>query len=290
MRIESTLEGLRAALSGATSVGFAPTMGNLHDGHLALIREARRQAGPQGTVVASIFVNRLQFGPNEDFDKYPRTFERDTQLLRDTGCDLLFAPDETVMYPQPQAFHVTPDPSLASILEGAVRPGHFDGVCTVVMKLFSMVQPHCAVFGRKDYQQLMLVRGMVEQFALPVRIIAHDTVRETDGLALSSRNGYLQPEQRAEAPNLNRVLRQVVGTLRAARARGGSVHTEAIVQAEERAIAELAARGWKPDYITVRRQRDLQKPTQDELSGSEPLVALGAARLGAPRLLDNVEV
>lgn len=289
MQVVRTASELRTALGASRSAAFVPTMGNLHEGHLALIREARRRVGPQGTVVASIFVNRLQFGPNEDFDKYPRTFERDVQLLRETGCDLLFAPDEAVMYPQPQAFHVTPDPSLASILEGAVRPGHFDGVCTVVLKLFSMVRPDYAIFGRKDYQQLMLVRGMVEQFALPVTIVPHDTVREADGLALSSRNGYLLPEQRAEAPNLNRVLRAVVDRVRAARARG-SVHVEVVAEAEEAAIAELYARGWKPDYITVRRQRDLQKPTVAELSGSEPLVVLAAARLGTPRLLDNIEI
>lgn len=289
MRIEDTLEGLRAALAGAARIGFVPTMGNLHEGHLSLVREARRRVGPEGAVVASIFVNRLQFGPNEDFDKYPRTFERDAALLRETGCDLLFAPDETVMYPEPQAFHVVPDPSLASMLEGAVRPGHFDGVCTVVMKLFAMVQPTLAVFGRKDYQQLMLIRRMSQQFALPVQIVAHDTVREADGLALSSRNGYLSASERAEAPNLNRVLRGVVDKVRDARAAGDITH-EAIATAEEAAMAELAARGWKPDYVTVRRQRDLHTPATAELCGSEPLVVLGAARLGTPRLLDNIEV
>lgn len=278
MRIESTLEGLRTALSGAAAVGFAPTMGNLHEGHLALIREARRRVGPQGTVVASIFVNRLQFGPNEDFDKYPRTFERDVQLLRETGCDLLFAPDETVMYPQPQAFHVTPDPSLASILEGAVRPGHFDGVCTVVLKLFSMVRPDYAIFGRKDYQQLMLVRGMVEQFALPVTIVPHDTVREADGLALSSRNGYLSAEQRAEAPRLHRQLQAVRAELS-----GGCQDWLGL---EARAMAELSKHGWTPQYIAIRRRADLKSPA---LSDRE-LVVLGAAFLGGTRLIDNVEV
>ena len=289
MQIEDSLEGLRAALAGAGSVGFVPTMGNLHAGHLALVREARRLVGPEGTVVASVFVNRLQFGPNEDFDKYPRTFERDAALLRETGCDLLFAPDETVMYPEPQAFHVVPDPALASTLEGAVRPGHFDGVCTVVMKLFAMVQPEIAVFGRKDYQQLMLIRGMARQFALPVRIVGHDTVRETDGLALSSRNGYLTAGERSEAPSLNRVLRGTVDAVRAARADGSLTH-EALERIEAAACAELAARGWKPDYITLRRQRDLHVPTNAELVGDEPLVVLGAAKLGTPRLLDNVEV
>lgn len=289
MRIEDTLEGLRAALASPRHVGFVPTMGNLHDGHLSLVREARRQAGTEGLVVASIFVNRLQFGPNEDFDKYPRTFERDARLLRETGCDLLFAPDETVMYPEPQAFHVVPDPSLASILEGEVRPGHFDGVCTVVMKLFAMVRPEFAVFGRKDYQQLMLIRRMTQQFALPVRIVAHDTVREADGLALSSRNGYLSAAERTEAPSLNRALRTVVDAVRSSRARGAVTH-EAVAQAEQAAMAELGARGWKPDYLTVRRQRDLHTPTNTELEGAEPLVALGAARLGTPRLLDNIEI
>jgi pantoate--beta-alanine ligase len=291
MRVEDTVAGLRATLAGRRAVALVPTMGNLHAGHLALVRAARARVGADGLVVASIFVNRLQFGVGEDFDKYPRTFERDCSLLRDNGCDLVFAPDEREMYPEPQTFQVTPDPALASILEGAVRPGHFTGMCTVVMKLFTIVAPHLAVFGCKDYQQLMLVRRMVEQFALPLEIVAHETVREADGLAMSSRNGYLDTNQRAEAPQMNRVLRGLVDAVRTARAPGGKpLTTDALTELERQAEAELSARGWTPDYMTVRRQRDLLVPTQAELTGDTPLVALAAARIGTPRLLDNIEI
>ncbi|HOA94843.1 MAG TPA: pantoate--beta-alanine ligase [Quisquiliibacterium sp.] len=291
MRVEDTVAGLRAALAGRRAVALVPTMGNLHAGHLALVDAARARVGADGMVVASIFVNRLQFGAGEDFDKYPRTFERDCALLREHGCDLVFAPDERQMYPEPQTFQVTPDPALASILEGAVRPGHFTGMCTVVMKLFTIVAPHLAVFGRKDYQQLMLVRRMVDQFALPLEIVAHDTVREADGLAMSSRNGYLDAAQRAEAPQMQRVLRGLVDAVRSARAPGGTPITrDALAALEQQAVDALAARGWTPDYLTVRRQRDLLAPTQAELDGDTPLVALAAARIGTPRLLDNIEI
>ncbi|OZB64155.1 MAG: pantoate--beta-alanine ligase, partial [Thiomonas sp. 13-66-29] len=203
MHTVHTLAELRAELRRRSDWALVPTMGNLHAGHLALVARARELKAP---VVASIFVNRLQFGPNEDFDRYPRTLPRDAQLLQEAGCDLLFAPDEAEMYPQPQVFRIQPDPALAGILEGAVRPGHFEGVATVVMKLFQMVQPRWAVFGKKDYQQLLLIRRMVAQFALPLDIVGLDTVRDADGLALSSRNGYLSAAQRAEAPALQRAL------------------------------------------------------------------------------------
>lgn len=287
MRIENSLGGLRAALDGVANVGFVPTMGNLHAGHIALVHEARRRVGPDGTVVASIFVNRLQFGPHEDFDRYPRTFERDASQLREAGCDILFAPDESVMYPEPQTFKVIPDAALASILEGGSRPGHFDGVCTVVMKLFSMVGPRFAVFGRKDYQQLMLIRRMASQFALPIEIVAHDTVREADGLAMSSRNGYLSATERAEAGNLSRVLREFAARVRERRAGLSDADVAAL---EAAAQGELRARGWQPDYVTLRRQRDLLAPDAAELRGNEPLVILAAAKLGTPRLLDNLEI
>lgn len=286
MRIEDSLAGLRAALSCDRQIGFVATMGSLHDGHLALVHEARNRVGHEGLVAASIFVNRLQFGKGEDFDHYPRTFEHDSRLLREAGCDLLFAPDETVMYPEPQTFRVVPDPTLADILEGAARPDHFAGVCTVVMKLFTMVRPTLAVFGMKDYQQLMLIRHMTRQFALPLQIIAYPTVRESDGLAMSSRNAYLSAAERAEAPNLYRVLRKLVESVRAKRA-GGSVDLEAL---ESEAARELGARGWRTDYLTVRRQRDLLAPSATELAGQEPLVTLAAARIGTPRLLDNIEI
>lgn len=280
MQTVNTVSDLRAALGAKSGWALVPTMGNLHAGHLALVARARELGAP---VVASIFVNRLQFGPSEDFDRYPRTLERDAGLLRAAGCDLLFAPDETQMYPQPQTFRVQPDPSLAAMLEGAVRPGHFEGVATVVMKLFQMVQPRFAVFGKKDYQQLLLVRGMVEQFALPIDIVGLETVRDADGLALSSRNGYLTAEQRGQAPALHAALRDL-----AARARQAS-HADMLPALETQAAQALATRGWSPDYLTVRRRSDLLAPSADDLRNAVPLVALGAARLGSTRLIDNLE-
>ncbi len=311
MRTEDSLAGLRAALAGNRQVGFVATMGNLHEGHLALVHEARKRIGAEGIVAASIFVNRLQFGAGEDFDRYPRTFDRDCRLLREAGCDLLFAPGETAMYPEAQTFQVVPDPALADILEGAVRPGHFAGMCTVVMKLFIMVRPTLTVFGRKDYQQLMLIRHLTRQFALPLQIVAHPIVRESDGLAMSSRNTYLTDTERAEAPNLNRVLRELVESVRVMRTgrrpRPADVQLglalsvtgalapdtpriEEVESLEAAAARELAARGWHIDYLTVRRQRDLLVPNDAELAGAEPLVALAAARIGTPRLLDNIEI
>lgn len=280
MQTVHTVSDLRAALRTKPGWALVPTMGNLHAGHLALVARARELRAP---VVASIFVNRLQFGPNEDFDHYPRTQARDTQLLAEAGCDLLFAPDEAQMYPQPQTFRVLPDPALANILDGAVRPGHFEGVATVVMKLFQMAQPRHAIFGKKDYQQLLLVRRMVEQFALPIDIIGLDTVRAPDGLALSSRNGYLSPEQRAQAPALQAALRMLAEQVRRAA-------TPAQLQAQEsQAMQALAAQGWAPDYLTVRRRSDLLPAHADDLRAHIPLVVLGAARLGNTRLIDNLE-
>lgn len=289
MRIETTIAGMRDALSKPGRIGLVPTMGNLHAGHIALIHEARRQVGPDGTVAASIFVNRLQFGQGEDFDRYPRTFARDVEQLAAAGCDALFAPDETVMYPEPQVFKVVPDPQLACILEGAIRPGHFDGVCTVVMKLFAIIQPEVAVFGKKDYQQLMLIRRMAGQFALPIQIIGHDTIREPDGLAMSSRNGYLNANERAEAVRLNQTLTDFCTEVRALRA-SGRCQSHRVAELEAAATGRLASNGWVPDYLTLRRRVDLMPASETELAGSEPLVALAAARLGTPRLLDNQEV
>ena len=280
MHTVHTLAELRAELRRRHDWALVPTMGNLHAGHLALVARARELKVP---VVASIFVNRLQFGPNEDFDRYPRTLPRDAQLLQEAGCDLLFAPDEAVMYPQPQVFRIQPDPALAGILEGAVRPGHFEGVATVVMKLFQMVQPRWAVFGKKDYQQLLLIRRMVAQFALPLDIVGLDTVRDADGLALSSRNGYLSAAQRAEAPALRRALLAL-----AEDARNAAMPAQ-LLALETRAARDLAARGWAPDYLTLRRRGDLLPPGEDELRQGVDLVALGAARLGATRLIDNLE-
>ena len=282
MRVLHTLAELRAALADTPRPTFVPTMGNLHDGHLSLIRQARTLVGPGVPVVASIFVNRLQFGPNEDFDRYPRTLARDCELLEGAGCDLVFAPDEHELYPAPQTFKVVPDAALADLLEGHFRPGFFTGVCTVVMKLLQCVQPSVAVFGRKDYQQLMVIRRMVEQFAMPVRIVAGDTARADDGLALSSRNGYLSAAERAEAVQLSIALQAMQAAIRA-----GERDVTAI---EARAMATMAARDWKPDYMTLRRRADLLAPTEADLVSGTPLVALAAAKLGATRLIDNLEI
>jgi pantoate--beta-alanine ligase len=276
MKVLHTIADLRAALPGPQACAFVPTMGNLHDGHLALVRQAKAHGLP---VVASIFVNRLQFAPHEDFDRYPRTLARDSELLAGAGCDLVFAPDEREMYPQPQAYKVQPDAAIADILEGHFRPGFFTGVCTVVMKLFTIVQPRVAVFGKKDYQQLMVIRRMAEQFALPVTIEGGETRRSELGLALSSRNGYLSEAELAEALALSRALRELSAAYRAQPA--------ALTELEARAAASLAARGWTPDYLTVRRRGDLQPPTAADAQA--PLVVLGAARLGNTRLIDNLE-
>ena len=265
MRVVRTVDELRAARTALGPLAFVPTMGNLHAGHLALVRIARRHAP---CVAASIFVNRLQFAPHEDFDRYPRTFAADCAMLEAEGVELVFAPDERVLYPQPQAYLVEPPP-IANQLEGRFRPRFFHGVATVVLKLFNCVQPAIAVFGKKDYQQLHIVRGMVRQFDLPVEIVAAETVREPDGLAMSSRNGYLSAAERAEAPRLYRLLGAV---------RDGKQDAAGVLDA-------LNAAGWQPDYVELRRQSDLAPPEP----GDRELVVLAAARLGATRLIDNAE-
>lgn len=279
MKIISSIDELRDQLSGQLRTAFVPTMGNLHEGHLSLMRLARRHGDP---VVASIFVNRLQFGPNEDFDKYPRTFQDDVAKLEKEGVYVLFAPTEKDLYPEPQEYRVRPPDDLGNTLEGEFRPGFFEGVCTVVTKLFSCVQPRVAVFGKKDYQQLMIVRNMARQFAMPTEIIGAETFRADDGLALSSRNGYLSSHERAEAAALYRNLNAVADAVR------GGDHDVAGVEA--RAMAALAERGWKPDYISVRKRADLQAPGAADLERGEPLVVLAAAKLGATRLIDNLEI
>jgi pantoate--beta-alanine ligase len=273
MHIATTLHELRGLLTAYRKPAFVPTMGNLHDGHLALVQKARALGD---VTVASIFVNRLQFLPHEDFDTYPRTWESDCAKLEATGCDVLFAPGEKELYPEPQAYKVHPPAGLADILEGHFRPGFFVGVSTVVMKLFACVQPRVAVFGKKDYQQLMIIRGMVRQFALPIEIVAGETQRADDGLALSSRNGYLSSAEREEAVQLSLTLRRMAEAINA-----GNRDFAAI---EARAVETLAARGWMPDYLTVRRRVDLQAP-----GDGDALVVLGAAKLGATRLIDNLE-
>ena len=280
MRIVHTIAELRQALAGATKTAFVPTMGNLHDGHLSLVKLAKERGGP---VVASIFVNRLQFAPHEDFDTYPRTFERDCDLLRSVGCNVVFAPDETELYPEPQVFRINPPAELADILEGEFRPGFFTGVCTVVLKLFNCVQPRVAVFGKKDYQQLMVIRRMAQQLALPTEIVAGDTARAEDGLALSSRNGYLSKTERAEAVQLSMALRHIQLTLR-------NPEPPSLEALENEAMDSLRSRGWAPDYVAIRRRSDLQLPTPQQREAGEPLVVLAAARLGKTRLIDNLEV
>ena len=283
MKIISDIQELRDHLRGQNRASFVPTMGNLHEGHLSLMRLARQHGDP---VVASIFVNRLQFGPNEDFDSYPRTMQADIEKLEKEGVYILFAPTERDLYPQPQEYRVNPPQQLGDILEGEFRPGFFKGVCTVVLKLFSCVQPKVAVFGKKDYQQLMIIRQMAKQFALPVEIIPGETIRAQDGLALSSRNGYLSTEERAEAPQLQRALQevreQVLGL--------NSLNTQALSDIEKAAVANLAGRGWNPDYIAIRKQCDLAPPSNENLSAGEPLVILTAAKLGKTRLIDNLEI
>ena len=263
MHILRDIPSLRRALP--QDLGFVPTMGNLHEGHLSLVRLARRHAS---AVAVSIFVNRLQFLPSEDFDRYPRTFERDCALLEREGVEFVFAPDEAVLYPEKQVVRVHPGP-LGEELEGRFRPGFFDGVATVVLKLLNCVQPRAAVFGKKDYQQLIVVRALVRQLDLPVEIVAGETVREADGLAMSSRNAYLSAAERAEAPRLHRLLEEVAS---------GGLPTD-------QALNRLLAAGWKPDYVEVRRRLDLASAG----SGKSDRVVLGAARLGATRLIDNLE-
>ena len=278
MQIFSNVAELRSALAQVRQQGrtiaFVPTMGNLHAGHISLMRQAHEHAD---CVVASIFVNRLQFGPHEDFDKYPRTFEADCAQLREAGVEFLFAPTETDLYPEPQTYVVEPA-EIQFLLEGECRPGHFRGVATVVMKLFQIVQPDVALFGKKDYQQLMVLRNMAQQFMLPIKIIGGETVRAEDGLALSSRNGYLSPDERAEAPRLQQTLQSIRQAVLS-----GDRNYESLCQ---KATEILDAHGWKTDYISIRRQQDLAPATASDTD----LVIVAASKLGTPRLLDNLEI
>ncbi|MBI3936606.1 MAG: pantoate--beta-alanine ligase [Betaproteobacteria bacterium] len=274
MDVITSAAALRDRLQREPHNVFVPTMGNLHEGHIELIRIAK----PRATcTVVSVFVNRLQFGPREDFDRYPRTLEADCARLKEVGVDVVFAPQEREIYPEPQTYVVEPS-DLQHILEGAHRPGHFRGVATVVLKLFNLVMPRSAIFGKKDYQQYIVLRDMVRQFALPIEIIPAETVRAPDGLALSSRNNYLSPGERREAPRLYQVL---------CRARDEVAQgARDFRRIELEAMAELARRDWRLDYVAVRRQSDLQEPGADD----RELVVLAAARLGRTRLIDNVEI
>jgi pantoate--beta-alanine ligase len=277
MKLIHPIAELRAELAGQPRPALVPTMGNLHEGHLALVRQAKAAAPKGAKVVASIFVNRLQFLPHEDFNRYPRTIERDCALLQSAGCDIVFAPDEATLYPEPQLFKIAPPPELADILEGHFRPGFFTGVCTVVAKLFNIVQPGVAVFGKKDYQQLMVLRRMVQQMAMPIDVLAGETVRSAEGLALSSRNGYLSDAEKAEALRLQRTLREVIAQWQSGRRDVAAIEAEA--------MAHLAEHGWQADYVALRRQHDLGAAQE-----GQPLVALAAAKVGKTRLIDNLEL
>jgi pantoate--beta-alanine ligase len=278
VEVISRIDALRARLASERAVAFVPTMGNLHEGHMALMRLARDYGS---SVVASIFVNRLQFAPNEDFDRYPRTFEADCEKLRACGVEVLFAPDEAELYPEPQSFRVE-TPAFGDLLEGEFRPGFFKGVATVVLKLFNIVRPQYAVFGKKDYQQLMVIRHMVRQLALPIDIVAGETARAADGLALSSRNGYLSTAERTEAARLNRTLSELVAALKTGRRDFAALEAEF--------SKKLNKNQWKTDYVAVRKQADLQFPTAPATGADNDLVVLAAAWLGKTRLIDNIEV
>jgi len=273
MLIVSAVQALRERLENEPSVAFVPTMGNLHQGHLALVQQAREHGR---CVVVSIFVNPLQFGPNEDFAKYPRTFEQDCEKLEGLA-DVVFAPTMEDLYPEPQQVYIEPPP-VAGELCGAFRPGHFRGVATVVLKLFNIVQPQAAVFGKKDYQQLHVIRAMVRQLNLPVEIVAAETDRAEDGLALSSRNGYLSAEERTEAVRLYRNLEQIKESIAVGRVDFSGL--------ECAAIADLEAHGWWVDYVSVRAAASLAPAKAGEMN----LVVLAAAWLGKTRLIDNLEI
>jgi len=270
----TSVGALRERLQREPDNVFVPTMGNLHAGHIQLMRMAKERAA---CTVVSIFVNRIQFGPKEDYDRYPRTLQADSDKMKEVGVDVVFAPSEREIYPGVQTFLVEPS-DLQHILEGAFRPGHFRGVATVVLKLFNMVAPRAAIFGKKDYQQYVVLRDMVKQLALPVDIVPAETVRAEDGLALSSRNGYLSPAERSEAPRLYRCLRAVRDEVLAGK--------RDFRRIELQAMSTLADKGWRPDYVSVRRQADLQPPGDSD----RELVVLAAAFLGRTRLIDNVEV
>jgi pantoate--beta-alanine ligase len=274
LQVARTIAELRARLQAEASIALVPTMGNLHAGHVSLAELAKVRGG---CVVASIFVNRLQFEPGGDFDRYPRTLERDLEMLDRAGTDVVFAPEEREMYPGPQEIVVAP-PRIAEPLEGRYRPGHFQGVTTVVAKLFNAVRPHMAVFGKKDFQQLRVILALERQLNFGIRILAAETVREPDGLAMSSRNGYLSADERVEAVRLNRTLQQLSQAVEK-----GAADFAAL---ERQAEAELVQAGWRVDYVAVRERETLALPSAD----AKELVILGAAWLGKTRLIDNLEV
>jgi pantoate--beta-alanine ligase len=279
MQIFQTVSELRNTLKNQSSIAFVPTMGNLHAGHIALVTQAKQHAK---TVVVSIFVNPLQFSPTEDLANYPRTLEADCEKLKAAGCDIVFTPSVTEIYPHEQTMTIDPPP-IASVLCGATRLKHFAGVATVVMKLFNIVQPDIAVFGKKDFQQLFIIREMVKQFNLPIEIIAGETIREANGLALSSRNGYLNEMQRTAAAQLNSALQGIVVSIK-------NDHKN-FVELEQQASALLTSQGWEVDYISIRSSDNLQPATLLDKN----LIVLGAAKIinktaGKTRLIDNIEL
>lgn len=275
MKIIHTVKELREWRKTAGRVAFVPTMGNLHEGHLSLVREAETRAD---NVVVSIFVNRLQFGQGEDFDRYPRTLEQDAQKLAQEGVAVVFAPDEAELYPHAVQHYTVEPPSLQNELCGRFRPGHFRGVATVVCKLFNIVRPDVACFGKKDYQQLAVIRGFVEDLDFDIEIVGVDTQRAEDGLALSSRNQYLSASEREEAPRLYRELKQIAEGLEEGRS-----DYEAL---EQESVGRLTVAGWTVDYVEIRRAGNLL-PAE---AGDKYLVVLAAARLGSTRLIDNLEL
>ena len=274
MDLIHTVAQLRQRLKGEPSIALVPTMGNLHAGHISLVDIAHRHGK---CVVASIFVNRLQFDPGGDFDRYPRTLQGDCEFLEKAGCHVAFAPDEKEMYPAPQEIVVTP-PKSAEQLCGNFRPGHFQGVTTVVTKLFNIVAPHTAIFGKKDYQQLYVIRALVKQLNFGIEIVGGETIREPDGLAMSSRNGYLTPEERAKAPQLYKELKRIKDLVEAG--------THRFHRHEEVATADLTMAGWRVDYVALRNQSELAPPHPKDTD----LVVLAAAWLGKTRLIDNLEI
>ncbi|WP_297324169.1 pantoate--beta-alanine ligase [Nitrosomonas sp.] len=274
MKTFTDIIALRNSLSNKQRIAFVPTMGNLHAGHLALIKQAKQLSD---CVVASIFVNRLQFLPHEDFDRYPRTFDNDCKLLAELNVNTLFAPNEEILFPTQQEFLLALPP-VADTLEGEFRPSFFRGVATIVLKLFNIIQPSLAVFGKKDYQQLHIVREMVRQLNLPIEIVAGETVRAPDGLALSSRNQYLNNAQRLEACNLYQTLLQLKQEIISGR--------KDFPVLQENATKNLAKRGWKVDYIRIQKRSSLMPAHSDD----DDLVILGAAWLDKTRLIDNLEI
>lgn len=275
MKLINSVAELRKELEGRKSVGFVPTLGNLHEGHIKIVGIAKEHAKFS---VVSVFVNRLQFEPGGDFDRYPRTLMEDCAKLDVAGVDIVFAPDEKELYPLPQVVFVEPSP-MAVMLEGEHRPGHFRGVTTVVLKLLNIVEPDVVIFGKKDYQQLAILSAMVDQLNVPVKVIGGETVRAEDGLALSSRNNYLTPAQRIEAPRLQRHLSRIKYEVE-------KNHNDNFKQLENLATEDLQLHGWRPDYVSVRNRHTLNLPNPDD----KELVVLAAVWLGNTRLIDNLEI